>query len=61
MKKTYEAPEAKFIGFAPMENLANSASWNWASQFESEDGMESTGSQVDVVYPNNPEGNYRRR
>lgn len=60
MKKTYEAPEAKFIGFAPAENLAN-ASWDWSLKYAAETEIDGSDSQVDIVYPTNPEGNFRRR
>ena len=57
MREVYEAPEAKLIGFAPMENLA--ANWDWSKKFaDTDDVVETTTSEVDVVYPSNPEGSY---
>lgn len=58
MKKTYEAPEAKFIGFAPAENLASAAPWDWSAKFSDENTTE-TDSQIDVIIPGkNPEGDF---
>ena len=57
MKEIYEAPKAKFIGFAPMENLA--ADWDWSKKFADGDTTETTSSQIDITLPgNNPEGNF---
>lgn len=55
MKMNYEAPTAKFIGFAPAETIA--ASWDWSAQFTDE--TTETSSMFDVTIPgNNPEGDF---
>ena len=56
MKEIYEAPEAKLIGFAPLEKLA--ADWDWSKTVKGSSDEEFTEgpSDLDVIYPNNPEG-----
>lgn len=56
MKMNYEAPTAKFIGFAPAETIASD--WQWHLAFEDE--TTDTSSMFDVTIPggNNPEGDF---
>ena len=58
MKENYEAPKAKLIGFAPMARLA--ADWDWSKTVKgsSEEETFNSDSEVDIVYPSNPEGSY---
>ena len=59
MKEQYEAPEAKLIGFAPMEKLASDWDWSKSIPGATEDPLAiSDDSQVDVIYPSNPEGSF---
>ena len=57
MKLNYEAPTAKFVGFAPAEKIA--ASWDWSAKFNDENSTEETTSSFDVTLPGkNPEGDF---
>ena len=62
MKELYEAPEAKLIGFAPMEKLASD--WDWSKSVPGateEPFADNSDSQVDIIYPGeNPEGSFGR-
>ena len=42
----YEAPEAKFFCFAPVQNIAK-ADWDWSID---DDGINGTGSEIDLPY-----------
>lgn len=55
MKMNYEAPTAKFIGFAPAETIA--ADWDWSLQFTDE--TTETSSMFDIPVDNgNKEGDF---
>lgn len=55
MKEIYEEPKLQIIGFLPKEKLA-AEDWDWAASLEDDSG--NTGSEVDVEFGNNPEGNF---
>lgn len=50
----YEKPEAKFLCFAPVENIAED--WQWDLQVGGGESGSGTGSEFDIPYPSNPEG-----
>ena len=51
----YEKPEAKILCFAPVENIASN-DWDWS--LEEGNGGGFGGSETDIIYPSNPEGDY---
>ena len=52
VKELYETPEAKLIGFAPLNAIA--ADWDWSKSVKGAAGS----SEIDADWGENPEGNF---